>query len=55
MRYSHERRQGRKRDRLVERIAAKAGQVRVRKPERKDRAEIVARQNKFRAPYGSEE
>ena len=55
LRYSEQNKKGAKRDRLMERIAARMGRVRVRKPARKDRAEITARQNKFRAPYGSEE
>ncbi len=55
LRYSDQNKKGAKRDRFMERIAARVGRVRVRKPARRDHDEIVARQNKFRAPYGSEE
>lgn len=54
LRYSQSNKQGEKRDRLIQRIAAKAGRTRVHKPARKDRVEIVARQKKERAPYGFE-
>jgi len=44
-----------KRERMVQRLQMRSLRIKRTKPKRKDRAELVARQKKFRAPVRAED